>query len=88
MNVVIVKGSLLETSGKLKQRAAFLTGSEKMFLVGKKDEYLGKMVKQYGKVKDEYFGMLKQYGKMKNEYFGKILKQYGKTKKKLVKAYL
>ena len=52
MNQTIVKASGLIMWGQGKQKMASLTGNNKLYLSGKRDEWMGKTLKQYGKIKD------------------------------------
>ncbi len=52
-NLTEVEGSWNETKGKLKQKFAFLTDNDLLFMEGKKDEMLGKIQIKLGKTKEE-----------------------------------
>ena len=53
MNMTEIKGTWNEQKGKLKQKFAFLTDNDLMFVDGKKDEMFGKLQIKLGKTKEE-----------------------------------
>ncbi len=53
MNVLSMKGSWKETSGKLKQQFANLTDDDLLFKEGKDEELLGRLQQKLGKTKEE-----------------------------------
>jgi uncharacterized protein YjbJ (UPF0337 family) len=48
-----LKGNWNEQKGKLKQKFAYLTDNDLMFLDGKKDEMLGRLQIKLGQTKDQ-----------------------------------
>jgi len=53
MNILSMKGSWKETSGKLKQQFANLTDDDLLFKEGKDEELLGRLQQKLGKTKEE-----------------------------------
>lgn len=53
MNMLSMKGSWKETSGKLKQQFANLTDDDLLFKEGKDEELLGRLQQKLGKTKEE-----------------------------------
>jgi uncharacterized protein YjbJ (UPF0337 family) len=52
-NITELKGNWNQVSGKLKQKFAFLTDSDLLFLEGKQDELLGRLQVRLGKTSEE-----------------------------------
>jgi len=52
-NVTELKGNWNEIKGKLKQKFAMLTDSDRLFLEGKQDELLGRLQTKLGKTNEE-----------------------------------
>ncbi len=60
MNTNTISGKLLEVRGSVKVQLSKLTNSRRLYIDGKKDELIGKALKQYGKLKDLFNGSLKK----------------------------
>jgi uncharacterized protein YjbJ (UPF0337 family) len=52
-NLNALKGTWLETKGKLKQRFAMLTDKDLFLLEGRQDELIGRLQIKLGKTKEE-----------------------------------
>ncbi len=52
MNTIIIKGSLVQASGIVKQRVGSLTHNNSLYFNGKQEEWIGRAMKQYGRAKD------------------------------------
>lgn len=53
MNILNIKGTWNEMTGKLKQKYANLTDDDLLFAEGKEDELLGRLQNKLGKTKEE-----------------------------------
>jgi uncharacterized protein YjbJ (UPF0337 family) len=53
MDTRIIKGSISELKGKLKQKYGQLTDNDLTFVEGKEEEMWGKLQQKVGKTKDE-----------------------------------
>lgn len=60
MNSAIFKGNWDMIKGKLKQKYADLTDDDLMFVEGKEEETVGRLVKKLGKTRDEVEKLLKE----------------------------
>lgn len=58
MNMLSMKGSWKETSGKLKQQFANLTDDDLLFKEGKDEELLGRLQQKLGKTKEEVHNLI------------------------------
>ena len=54
MNSIIIYGGLKQTTGKVKQALGHLTHSNKLYLSGMRDQWLGKAIKLYGRLQDKF----------------------------------
>lgn len=58
MNTFTMKGDWKETAGKLKQKYANLTDDDLMFIVGKEEELMGRLLKKIGTTKEKIRDMI------------------------------
>ena len=58
MNTTELTGNWNEQKGKLKQKFAYLTDNDLLFIEGKKEEMLGKIQAKLGKTKEELLAII------------------------------
>ena len=58
MSPIGLSGNWNEQKGKLKEKFAYLTDNDLLFVEGKKDEMLGKIQLKLGKTKEEVLAII------------------------------